>query len=181
MPARWLLNRALRERDWGDIGTISRTEFESRPEYALSARNRHRDPLYWTPPGGESIAHVSENRVRNVLDTLHREASGRVIAVTHGEMMMAFRLTLERLSDEGYEALDADPTQRLPNCAVLHYSRRGPGTSRTSSGDPLRWLRRAAPVLGRGDQDGEPEWEMQVGEWERIEPGTYDTEALLGW
>lgn len=178
--AQWMLNRALRERDWGSIGTVSRAEFESRPEFALSARQRRFDPLYWTPPGGESIAHVAENRVRNILDTLHREAgSGRVLAVTHGETMQAFRLVLERLSDEEFECMDADKTQRLANCAVLHYSITGPDGGRVSHHRHLRWLRQASPVLV-GDDPTNPEcWQMQVGEWQPIEFKTYDNATLL--
>lgn len=180
VSAKWLLNRALRERDWGSIGTVSRAEFESRPEFALSARQRRFDPLYWTPPGGESIAHVAENRVRNVLDTLHREASsGRVLAVTHGETMQAFRLVLERLSDEEFEDLDADKAQRLTNCAVLHYSNSGPACGRVTMHPHLRWLRQAAPVLVGDDPTNPSCWSMEVGEWKPIEFKTYDNAALL--
>ena len=71
--AKWRKNRALRERDWGDIGCLPRTEFEARAEYEMNAKMKQLDPLYWVPPGGESIAHFAENRVRNVCDTLHRE------------------------------------------------------------------------------------------------------------
>lgn len=178
--AQWRLNRAFRERDWGSIGTISRAEFESRPEFALSARQRLHDPLYWTPPGGESIAEVAENRVRNILDTLHREASnGRVLAVTHGETKMAFRLVLERLSDEEYEAIDADSTQRLPNCSVLHYSITGPEDGRIVTHKHLRWLRQSAPVLVGDDSTNPDHWLMRVGDWQPIEFRTYDNDALL--
>lgn len=179
-PVVWLLNRALRERDWGDIGSIPDREFESREEYALNVRQHHTNPLYWTPPGGESIAHVAENRIRNVLDTLHREASGRrVVAVTHGETMMAFRLVLERLSDEAYEELIKDPDENLPNCAVLHYSRTGPADmpERTH----LRWLRKAKPVRRSGGSHTEPQWEMEVGEWHPITFLAHTNESLLSW
>lgn len=176
----WRVNRALRERDWGDVGSISRTEFRSRPEYALSARHQSSNPLYWTPPGGESIAWVAENRVRNVLDTLHREAAGaQVIAVTHGEMMMAFRLVLERLSDTDFEAMVADRSQRPSNGGVLHYSRTGP-TERTGH-QHLRWLRQAAPVLVEGgDPTDAAQWTMRVGAWVPIVFATHDNAAMIG-
>lgn len=176
--ARWMLNRAFRERDWGAIGTISRAEFNRRPEYELSARQRQHDPLYWTPPGGESVADVAENRVRNILRKIDTggASGGRVLAVTHGETMMAFRLVLERLSDEAFEALDADPAHRLPNCAVLHYSATGPETRMYPN---LRWLRQVNPVITGNDPTDPAHWAMQVGEWQWIEFRTYDNATLL--
>lgn len=178
--AQWLLNRAFRERDWGAIGTISRAEFNRRPEYELSARQRKHDPLYWTPPGGESIADVAENRVRNILRKIDtgRASGGRVLAVTHGETMMAFRLVLERLSDEAFEALNADARHRLPNCAALHYSPTGPESHAYPN---LRWLRQVNPVLTGTDPTNPTHWTMQVGAWQWIEFHTYDNETLLGW
>lgn len=119
----WRLNRDLRERDWGDIGSVPDSVFRSRPEYELNAVARDTDPLYWCPPNGESLARVAENRVRNFLDTLHRTTGkGRVVAVTHGETMLAFRLMLERLSDEEFAALLRDRAQRPVNAEVFHYS-----------------------------------------------------------
>ncbi|QGN33577.1 histidine phosphatase family protein [Microlunatus sp. Gsoil 973] len=146
---RWYVNRTIRERDWGDIGSIPRQEFESRPEYQLNAKQQRSDPLYWVPPGGESIAHVAENRVRNFLETLDRELGDRrVVAVTHGEFIMAVRLLLERWDDEEYGAIMADPGQRLHTCEVLHYSRRDPRDGRVEG--RLAWLRRAHPDLSGG-------------------------------
>lgn len=125
--ARWRLNRALRERDWGDIGSLTKTEFNSSDMFALSKLTRDIDPLYWVPPGGESIGQVAEDRVRNVLDTLHREQAGKdVICVTHGEAMWAFRLVLERLDDDQFVTLDNDKSERIHNCEVIHYTRINP-------------------------------------------------------
>ena len=97
--AGWLLNRGLRERDRGDIGSLDRASIKRL--YERNAQIKEQDPLYWRPPGGESIAQVAEDRVKTVLATLHREADGqRVIAVNHGEMMRAFQLQLERWDDQ---------------------------------------------------------------------------------
>ena len=171
--SRWALNRALRERDWGDIGTLPRNEFESRPEYALNAWLKAHDPLYWRPPGGESIAGVAEDRIRNVLSTLHRECEGQdVIAVAHGEVMWAFRLVLERLDDARFVELDADQGEKIHNCAVLHYTRVDP-----VSGDlepRLTWLRRAHPII---EPDGTST--MHVEPWLRIPFRTYSSDELL--
>lgn len=159
--ARWRVNRALRERDWGDIGSLPLEDFESRSEYELSAATRRNDPLYWVAPGGESIAHVAEDRVRNVLDTLHREcAEQRVICVCHGEVMWAFRLVLERIDDTHFVALDKDPTEKIHNCAALHFTRTNPATGEQAP-RPM-WVRRAHPVL-------EQRWEVEVGPWRKIQ------------
>lgn len=170
---RWYLNRGIRERDWGDIGSVPRQEFESRPEYALNAVRQRTDPLYWVPPGGESIAQVAENRVRNFLDTLHRELDGkRVLAVTHGEFMWATRLVLERLDDDEFVHCTQDPEQRIGNCEVLHYTRIDPETGRVSG--RLEWLRRARPVA----TDDGAGWVMQVAPWQHIAYRLYLNDAL---
>lgn len=175
---RWLFNRNFRERSWGYIGSISNTEFESRPEYELAVRTRRTDPLYFTPPGGESLADVTENRVRNVLDTLNSVAAhGRVLAVTHGETQMAWRLAVERLSDGDFEAIVADRANHLPNLGALHYAINRPG-DRSSAHEYLRWRRHAAPMLTGSDPTDPGHWVVQVSDWTPIEFSTYDNAAL---
>lgn len=173
--ARWMQNRALRERDWGDIGSVLHDEFNVRPEFALNAWMKRHDPLYWRPPGGESIAGVAEDRVRNVLSSLHRETTGqRVIAVTHGEAMWAFRIVLERMDDERFIVLDSDRSHKIRNCAVLHYTRIDPVTGVQAK--RLSWLRRSHPVV---DSDNPQDWHMSVGEWEPLEFATHSNAELL--
>ena len=156
---RWLLSRAVRERDWGDIGSMPRQRFEG--DYPQNARMRRTDPLYWVPPGGESIAHVAEDRVRNALATLHRECSGqRVLMVTHGELMLAFRLVLERWSDEEFLDHSEAAQEKITNCTVLHYSPTNP-----TKGDvmpTLGFLRSARPVEVNGT------WQVQVSGWQLL-------------
>lgn len=172
LDASWLMNRALRERDWGDIGSIPRSEFKSRPEFELNYAHSRRDPLYWVPPGGESIANVAEDRVRNVLSTLHRECSGQsVLAVTHGEVMWSFRLVLERLDDERFIALDADPQFKIVNCEVHHYTRVDPVTQ--VQAPRLEWVRTAAPVW---DGSG---WAVRVSPWRKFTSKLLSNEQLL--
>lgn len=180
--ARWRLNRALRERDWGDIGSIPRAQFESSPWWAENAKMKKADPLYWCAPNGESVAHVAENRVRNVLDTLHREHSGgKVIGVLHAETMQGFRLVLERMSDEQFARMDADADERIRNCEAIHYTRIDPFTDngvRMRSLEQrlaprLTWMRRARPVLVDG------QWTVQVTPWREIAFEAYSNEELL--
>ena len=124
--ANWRVNRAYREREWGEVEALPRSIFQE--QYPNSARVKKLNPLYWCPPGGESIAEVAENRVRNILDTLHRECEDKtVLAVTHGENMWAHRLILERWMDEEFFENDADESQRIENCQVLWYRQGTPG------------------------------------------------------
>lgn len=159
--AQWEENRVVRERSWGEIDSIPKAIFEV--DYPTNYLLKRKDPLYWAPPAGESIANVAENRVRNLLNTLHRENSGQnVVVVTHGEFIWATRLVLERWSDEEFLARDKDPGHRIHNCTVLHYTRIDPVTGEES--EKLRWVRRAWPMM---DLDGH--WDMEVGPWENFD------------
>lgn len=203
--ARWRLNRALRERDWGDIGSLTKTEFNSSDMFSLSKLMRDIDPLYWVPPGGESIGQVAEDRVRNVLDTLHREQAGKdVICVTHGEAMWAFRLVLERLDDDQFVALDNDKSERIHNCEVIHYTRINPFATdrqlrrlrKQTRGWAETYPRLGLLLYGPPDEgvrsrrlswmrraypviDDNGQWRMEVGEWAEIEFTTRSNDELL--
>lgn len=173
--AHWLLNRALRERDWGEIGSIPKHEFESRPEYELNAKHRKQDPLYWVAPGGESIAFVAEDRVRNVLDTLHRECGEQqVVCVTHGEVMWAFRLVLERMGDLRFKELDDDPSAKIHNCMAIHYSRVNPADPADVS-RRLEWMRTARPTF----DETTGEWTVEESGWTHVEYSVFSNDDLL--
>lgn len=168
----WELNRSVRERDWGVIGTMTWSQFvEERPRsFAL----READPLYWAPEGGESIADVAENRVRNLLSTLHRESSeDRVIVVSHGEFIWATRLVLQRWSDERFVRHDCDPAYKIHNCSVYHYTRINPVTGEQAN--RLRWVRHARPVKG---DDGQ--WRTEISSWKDFARRRYTDSDLLG-
>ena len=168
--ARWLINRALRERDWGDIGSMRREAFAA--EHPRNAQIREIDPLYWVPPGGESIAQVAEDRVRNVLGTLHRECSGRrVIAVTHGEFMWAMRLILERWDDEEFVRNDEDHAYKIHNCHAFHYTRVDPATGAIA--DRLNFVRSAYPVADGGG------WRIEESDWHALSKPRLTNEELL--
>ena len=161
-PAEWEISRSIRERDWGDIETIPRRVFRDDPAYARNATKKAIDPLYWRPPGGESISEVADSRVRSFLDTLHREcAGGTVVAVTHGEFIRAARLVLERADDDTYMRWEADPSTRIHNAEVVQYSRVDVRTSGSGEIHPrLAFLRRIRPLV---DED-----RVDVGEWQAI-------------
>lgn len=153
--AEWRMNRMLRERSWGEIEDLSREEHKK-----LYARNyawQKRDKMNWAPPGGESIVQISDGRVREFFDTLHRDHDEKgvesVIAVTHGEWIWAARLALEYMFNEEWEQLDGDPNEKIHNCQVVHYTRVNPDSGET---EPyLKWMR--SVDAGNGEQ-GTGEW-----------------------
>src|SRR5690606_26135830 len=126
--ADWRISPYLRERWWGDLDRLSYEERQKVFEQNLA--DREITPYYWRPPNGEALVEVVA-RLRPILSALHRECQGkRVVIVCHGEVMEAFRMELERLSEHGYleweEQKKVDPTQKIGNCQILHYSRRDP-------------------------------------------------------
>jgi NAD+ kinase len=101
---------------------------------------------------------------------MHRECEGkRVIVVCHGEVMWAFRMRLERLSQERWLELDRsqDRRDRMNNGQVIHYSRRNPVTGHIASS--LNWSRSIVPC----NQD----WSRP--EWTQITRSAYSNEDLL--
>lgn len=142
--ARWFRDFYLRERDWGDMDVMPDDTRQER--FAESLLRRERDGFYWTPPNGESIAQLCL-RIDRVIDTLHRECSDKhVIIVCHGEVMWAFRVRLERMSQQHFQALglSTNPYDRIHNCQILHYSRRDRGCGMIAS--HYRWMRSVCPT-----------------------------------
>ena len=170
--ARWEESRVLRERSWGEINTI--TQEEVRTNYSRNWMFKRTDPLYWRPPAGESIADVAEDRVHNLLTSLNRRAeSESVVAVTHGDFMLALMLTLEDISDEEFLRRADSPDWQITNCTCLHYSRRDPHTGRTSQ--RVRWERTARPVLD--ERTGR--WEVKVEPWREFTKPTLSNGDLV--
>ncbi len=145
--AEWRIDQRLRERDWGDIGTLPHSEF--RDIYPQNAIIKRVDRLYWRPPGGESIADVRQ-RVRDFFDTLHRECDGmRVIVVTHGEFMWAIRAELEYINDKDFIIADENPSLKIYNTHILQYSRKDPISG--MYGDYLDWTRNVCPWMNNNE------------------------------
>lgn len=161
--AEWRLDQRLRERDWGEINSVPPPEHQSK--YPRNALIKKIDALYWRPPAGESIADV-RLRVRNFFDTMHRECESQsVIIVTHGEFLSAARAALEYMSDEDWVRADDDPTFKIENTHIYHYSRRDP-----ASGDVGKYLSSRRSVCPyKGIDSG----------WTEIERRRYSNEALL--
>jgi broad specificity phosphatase PhoE len=134
----WDIDDRWRERDWGEFGLRRNGLDMSR--YDLSQVLKDQNKWYWCPPGGESLGTGVRLRFSNILNSLHREMSGKkVIAVTHGETMEVARVVLERMLIRDWIAQERDKNYKLSNCQTLHYSRRDPVTKILA--DRLEWRR----------------------------------------
>ncbi|HEX4662086.1 MAG TPA: histidine phosphatase family protein, partial [Candidatus Saccharimonadales bacterium] len=118
----WRIDDRLRERDWGEYHVMEPSQREKL--YPYSNKVKDQSSWYWSPPGGESMATEGRLRIESVLGSLHREMNGqRVIAVTHGEMMIVARFILERLAPEELTQEVETRANTTHNCQILHYSR----------------------------------------------------------
>jgi NAD+ kinase len=165
--AQWMTEFYLRERNWGDLDRVSVKEREE--NYSHSMKEREIDPFYWKPPNGESIADLSL-RIDRVINTLHRECEGkRVLIVCHGEVMWAFRVRLERMSQERFIKLDSsiDPLHRIHNCQIIQYTRINPHKQSEGPTPYLSWMRSFCPQKGIDSP------------WEEIIRQRYSNEELL--
>ena len=108
--AKWRSDLMLRERDWGEWDLCSQQE---RRENFGYERRRRRESLFWAPPGGESLAQVVQ-RVDSFLMFVNRRFSGGKVFITcHGELMWAFRLRFERLTQLQYREDSQLPVDSL--------------------------------------------------------------------
>jgi len=129
----WVPEVRIIERDWGAYGATPAAERADR--YPDTERSRAQSGFFARYDGGESISDVVY-RFRDFLGTLARDfPEGRVMAVTHGELMWTARFVLERLLPEEWNRLDEEESMRMGNCCVLEYTRvnpRDPSEVRTS-------------------------------------------------
>lgn len=117
----WRLSPYLRERDWGDLDRMTKTQRDL--EFAVHLADADTSPFYWRPPNGESFADVSA-RYKIVLDTLAREWEGRDgIIVAHGELIETASIELERRSETEFLKMKADRSHKIRNCDIHHYTR----------------------------------------------------------
>lgn len=148
--AQWRLNRMLRERSWGELENLT-GEYEHKQLYPRNYDWMLKDPLNWTPPGGESIVDMADTRVRGVFDTMHRDHDEKDIdsylVSTHGEWIWGARLVLEYMFNEDWDTIKNDPAEKVHNCQVLHYTRLNPEDP-TEQAQYLRWMRSVNPYRG---------------------------------
>lgn len=167
--ARWYMDFQLRERDHGRVDIVSdevrRTQFA---EY-IAQRKRH---LFYAPwPDGESMAETCDRLRNNIIGTLHRElADKKVIIVSHGDIMRAFRVILERMPADVYHTVDSEdqPWFKIGNGQVVHYTRVDPFDSKHVL-PRMGWVRSVNPF--------EPGFAGH--DWKEIVRKTYSNEDLL--
>lgn len=111
-------NLFIRERDTGFAYDMTTQEAETAFPY-MHEYWQTTGSFFARPPGGESIAQVVE-RVHSFLDILIRDRAGeRVLVVTHGGTLRAFRFLLEQWDyDQAERSMQADPPD---NCGVTTY------------------------------------------------------------
>lgn len=165
--ANWYSNFFLTERDWGEYDSCSEQEREERFGKALAMQDI--EPFFWRPLNGESLSELCL-RLHSLLGTLHRECGDKqVILVCHGEVMWAFRVLIERMSQKRFKELhlSKEPLDRIHNCQVLHYTRRDPASGRIAK--HANWMRMVRP-------SEDPVWHSG---WQSIVRPTYSNEELL--
>jgi broad specificity phosphatase PhoE len=164
--ADWRESQRLRERDYGDMGSMPKSE--AGDAYPQNEMIRRTDPLYARPVNGESIADVRGNRLHSFNGTLSREQAGkRVIVVSHGEVMSAARAEYGYLSDEEWLAMREDPSREIHNAQVIEWTRLNPLTGK--QGEYLGWTRESTPWLVGSE----------TGVWRPIVRKRYTNEELL--
>lgn len=141
--AQWIPSFLLREREWGDMDVMTQSERMRRFPESLEAKRKN--SFGWRPPNGESMGDCC-NRVDRVIATLHRKCSnGRALLVTHGEVMWAMRVRLEKINLRRYLEMDRnpDPMLRINNGQILHYTRVDPMTNKRVP--HFGWMRSICP------------------------------------
>lgn len=164
--AEWYLEPYLVERDWGEVHNC--TVAERDVKYRNELQCWRAEPLFWRPPRGESMSELCLRQDR-VMDTLHRCSDKQsAVLVCHGEVMWAFRIRIERLSQGRFRELVFSDRKEdaVYNCQIIHYTRRKENGDISPYMERARWIRPTdAPVT--------------VSEWRQIERTRLSNADLL--
>ena len=165
--AQWFSDFYLTERDWGGLDVLPQNEQQEK--FSEELKRRDIEPFFWRPPNGETFADLCM-RVDRVLHTLRRECEDkRVIIVCHGEVMRAFQIRMERMSQKRFRELtfSENKEDKIFNCQIIHYSRRKNGTGDLSP--HMGWVRFVRPTEDTAWTSG----------WQTIKRPKYSNEELL--
>jgi 2,3-bisphosphoglycerate-dependent phosphoglycerate mutase len=112
------MNASIRERDNGYTYDMTTAEAEAAFPWLQPYWDTF-GPWFSRPPGGESLADVA-TRAYTFLNTMFRDRVGaRILVVTHGGTLRAFRFLLERWS---FDRVSTElRTYHTPNCCVTAY------------------------------------------------------------
>jgi broad specificity phosphatase PhoE len=153
--AEWMVTFDLIERNHGDLDVC--TSDQRLNVFSENLRKKAMDPFYWTPENGEPMLYVL-SRVRNVIETLHRECERQsVILVLHGDVMWGLRYSLERMTHAQIMKFEhsANPHDKIYNGQVIHYTRQDPVTGEIAP--YLNWMRSVCPTdLSLSNNDWQP-------------------------
>ena len=168
--AKWYCEFYLRELDKGILAGKSKKDRQEQHNHELERKAI--DPFFYAAPGGESVADCCI-RVEKVLDILRRTCAGlRVAIVCHGNIMKAFRVRMERMSQAQYYANfiknDGETTDKIRNCQIMCYSRRNPHNHRVSS--KYRWFKSVCPW----DEES-----LANTHWTEIDRPNYNNQELM--
>ncbi len=157
------------ERNWGVYGKL--TVAQQAELYPRTMAEKKANPMFVRLDGGESLMDVN-GRIRDFEGTLHREhPNGRVMLVTHGDFLNAWRYEIEYLLPEEWQAMDQDKANTFRNCALLHYSRVNPEDP-SDVDDHIRWMRFIYTTDPKASPNG--------GNWiELVKRRRYTAEELL--
>jgi len=93
----WYSEFYLREQDRGILAGRSKQQRQS--EYSELVQKLAKDAFFLAPPGGESVASACL-RVDRIIQIWKNACAGqRIISVCHGNIMLAFKVRLERFVD----------------------------------------------------------------------------------
>jgi broad specificity phosphatase PhoE len=129
--ALWDCEFLIRERDNGVLSGLSNIEKELL--YPDEIVRKKQNLFYFAPLGGESIANVCL-RVEQFLSLLCKNAGGmKVIVVTHGHVLRAFRIRLEKMNHNEIEELYKEENKTILNTQIIWYSRKNPNSNKISN------------------------------------------------
>lgn len=143
----WIPSVYLRSRDFGDLSSL---KIESVEDFNVHMKERARDIFYWTPPNGESIAHLML-RTERVIHWIRKNVppDGKALIVTNKDIMEALRIRMENIVQTNFIKAIANPPPKdvINTCSIIHYTRRNPRTGEVVP--KYRWKRTVTPWMGK--------------------------------
>jgi broad specificity phosphatase PhoE len=133
-PPRVRKNMFLRERDSGYAYDMTTAEADAALPW-LREYWRTAGAFYAVPPRGESVAHVCE-RTQLFLNEVRQEQHRRVLVVSHGITIRAFRHLIEGWGDDFEERFASTAPK---NCAATWYQKGPDGRLHLEGENQIYW------------------------------------------